>query len=77
MEDDEITDVLNTYFSMYDSLVYDDEALEEVELIDNIVTDERQRMKDLENEMIGDYIGEKGPDANYTQDSDAEDAEVL
>ena len=77
LEDDEIIEVLQQYFSMYDSLVYDDEAVEELDLIDDIVTDEGQRMQDLENEMIGDYIGEKGPEADYTQDSDAEDAGVL
>ena len=49
LEDDEIIDVLQTYFSMYDSLVYDDEAVEELDLIDDIVTDKGQRMQDLEN----------------------------
>ena len=72
LEDDELIDVIQIYI-----FIYDDEAVEELDLIDDAVVDEWQRMQDAENEMIGDYIGEKGPDADYTQDSDAEDAGVL
>ena len=44
LEDDEIIEVLQKYFSIYESLVFDDEVLEELDLIDDIVTDEGQRM---------------------------------